>query len=259
MIRCEDIWKSYDDLQVLKGLNLEVQTGETLVILGRSGVGKSVLLKQIMGLEKPDKGLVYIDDLCLTHLKEQELYQAIRNMGMLFQGGALFDSMTVEENVGFYLNWHKDVKMTQEEIKARVDETLSFVDMQHTNDKMPSELSGGMKKRVAIARLIAYRPTLLFYDEPTTGLDPITAAQINQLILTTQKKLKTTAIVVTHDIESSLTVGDRLALHEDGKIKYIDTPEKFLKIKNPTIEFLYKMAYEKRKPKTSKKNESGTT
>ncbi|NGX31053.1 MAG: putative ribonucleotide transport ATP-binding protein mkl [Chlamydiae bacterium] len=244
MIVCEDVWKSYDDLQVLKGLDLTVQTGETLVVLGRSGVGKSVLLKQLMGLEKPEKGRIYIDEVCLTELKEQELYHAIRHMGMLFQGGALFDSLTVEDNIGFYLNEHKDVQMSKEEIKDRVNEALKFVDLEGTNDKMPAELSGGMKKRAAIARLIAYRPTILFYDEPTTGLDPITADQINHLIRTVQQELNATSVVVTHDIQAALVVADRLALNEDGVIKYIDTPQNFLKIQHPTIEFLYKMMYE---------------
>ena len=255
MIVCEDVWKSYDDLQVLKGLDLTVQTGETLVILGRSGVGKSVLLKQLMGLEKPEKGHIYIDEVCLTELKEQDLYHAIRHMGMLFQGGALFDSLTVEDNVGFYLSEHKDVQMPKQEIKDRVNEALKFVDLEGTNDKMPSELSGGMKKRAAIARLIAYRPTILFYDEPTTGLDPITADQINQLIRTVQKELNATSVVVTHDIQAALVVADRLALNEDGVIKYIDTPQKFLKIQHPTIEFLYKMMYENKDSQKKGHNE----
>lgn len=244
MIKCEDLWKTYDGHPVLEGLDLEVIDGETIVILGRSGVGKSVLLKHIIGISQPDKGKVIIDGIIITDLKGRRLAHATMNMGMLFQGSALFDSMNVEENVSFYLREHGDRKTgkyySKQEIKEKVDEALQMVGLEGAQKKMPSDLSGGMRKRAALARLIVYRPAYLLYDEPTTGLDPITAMQINELILKTQHELKSTSIVVTHDIVSSLFVADRLALHKEGKIAYVEKPEEFLKIDDPVISFLKK-------------------
>jgi phospholipid/cholesterol/gamma-HCH transport system ATP-binding protein len=242
MITVKNLFKRYGSIQVLNDLTLEVQTGETLVILGRSGVGKSVLLKHIIGLTKPDSGTIDVDGERVTDLNGPALYHAVRNMGMLFQGSALFDSMNVEENTGFYLNQHGDPQTgkhySKAEVAEKVAEALSKVGLEGTEKKMPSELSGGMRKRAALARLIVYHPSILLYDEPTTGLDPITAMQINELIVQTQKELKATSIVVTHDILSALYVGDRLALHKDGNIAYIDTPDLFMKIQDPIIEFL---------------------
>lgn len=242
MIEIRKLWKRYGRVQVLEDLDLTVKTGETLVILGRSGVGKSVLLKHIIGITKPDKGTIDIDGVKVSDLEGPELYKAVLGMGMLFQGSALFDSMNVEENTAFYLKQHGNaktgMKYSDEEIKDKVEKALAMVAMQGTEKKMPSELSGGMKKRAALARLIVYRPAILLYDEPTTGLDPITAMQINELIVQTQKELKATSIVVTHDILSALYVGDRLALHKDGKIAYVAEPDEFLKIEDPIIEFL---------------------
>lgn len=242
MIKIHDLWKAYGNLEVLKGLNLEIQKGEILVILGRSGVGKSVLLKHIIGLEAPDRGYVEINGLNISALKEKEFYEVVKNMGMLFQGAALFDSLNVEENTSFYLSQHLDPKTkkrrSKEEIKKKVTEALKMVSMEGTEKKMPSDLSGGMKKRAALARLIAYRPEILLYDEPTTGLDPITAHQINELIVKTQNELNGTSIIVTHDIHSALYVADRIALHEDGKILYVLPPNEFLNIDNPIITFL---------------------
>ena len=244
MITINDLHKQFGKNKVLNGLDLEIKTGETLVILGRSGVGKSVLLKHIIGISQADKGTIEVDGKMITSLHGEKLLSALQNMGMLFQGSALFDSMTIEENTGFYLHQHGDKKagrkLTQEEIKERVDEALEMVGLTGTQDKMPSDLSGGMRKRAGLARLIVYRPEYLLYDEPTTGLDPITAMQINELIVKTQKELKATSIVVTHDIVSALFVADRLALHRDGKIVYIDTPDEFLKIDDPVIDFLKK-------------------
>lgn len=242
MIKIVDLFKKFGSLEVMKGLNLEIRTGETLVVLGRSGVGKSVLLKHILGLSKPDSGYVEVDGVNITQLKPVQLYNTLKTMGMLFQSAALFDSLTVEQNTGFYLKEHGNLQTgepySKEEIQERVQKALEMVSLQGTEKKMPSDLSGGMRKRAGLARLIAYRPQYLLYDEPTTGLDPVTAMQINELIVATQKELKATSVVVTHDIVSALTVADRLALVEDGKIIHIDEPEPFMQIQNPIIEAL---------------------
>jgi len=242
MIEVVDLWKSYNGNQVLKGLNLTVNTGETVVILGRSGVGKSVLLKQLIGIEKPDQGYVAIDGVNISELKKRELFKAVKNTGMLFQGAALFDSMNIEDNTAFYLRQHGRPETgeaySEEEIQEMVRTSLAKVGLEGIEKKMPSDLSGGMKKRAGLARLIVYRPSILLYDEPTTGLDPITAQQINELIVQIQSELKSTSIVVTHDVHSALFIGDRLALHKDGKIAYVAEPEEFLNIDDPIISFL---------------------
>jgi phospholipid/cholesterol/gamma-HCH transport system ATP-binding protein len=239
MIKIQDLWKRFGKLQVLAGMNLEIKEGETLVILGPSGIGKSVLLKHIIGLLKPDAGSIDIDGVLITDLKGPDLFKAVQNMGMLFQNGALFDSMNVEDNVAFYLKQHHKGKEKRGEIADQVSHALELVGLQGTQKKMPSELSGGMRKRAALARLIVYRPKIVLYDEPTTGLDPIIAMQINELIVKTKEELKATSIVVTHDMFSALYVGDRLALIRDGKIAQIDTPDNFLKIDDPLIKFFY--------------------
>lgn len=242
MIKIKNLFKSYGNLEVLKGLSLDILEGEIIVILGRSGVGKSVLLKHIIGLESPDKGYVEVDGINITSLKGKEFYEAVKNMGMLFQGAALFDSLNVEENTAFYLNQHKDPKTgkkrDKEEINNTVKEALKMVSLEGSEKKMPSDLSGGMKKRAALARLIAYRPKILLYDEPTTGLDPITAQHINELIVKTQDELNGTSVIVTHDIHSALYVADRIALSEDGKISLISPVNEFLSINHPLISFL---------------------
>jgi len=244
MIDIEDLWKEYEGHQVLKGLNLQIKSGETLVILGRSGVGKSVLLKHIIGITQADRGSITVDGTCISNLQGEKKRLATQNMGMLFQGAALFDSMNIEENTAFYLSQHGNLetgkKYSNGEIKERVAEALQMVGLEGTQKKMPSELSGGMRKRAGLARLIVYHPKYLLYDEPTTGLDPITATQINDLIVKTQKELDATSIVVTHDIFSALYVGNRLALHKDGEIPYIGKPDAFLQIDDPIIAFLRK-------------------
>ncbi len=230
MISVQDVWKSYKGIAVLKGLSLEVPAGKTLIIVGRSGVGKSVLLRQITGLEKPDSGKILIDgkEISKTSLKD---------FGMLFQSSALFDSLTVGDNVAFYLTEHDTLPKSH--LDDLVAESLKKVGLEGMQKKMPSELSGGQKRRAALARLLIFRPKIMLCDEPTTGLDPITAMQINELIASTHKELSATTIIVTHDLQSALTLGDYFALHHEGKIASVDTKEGFLQSQNPLIrEFL---------------------
>lgn len=246
MIHVRDVWKSYGKLQVLKGLNLDIRDGETLVILGRSGVGKSVLLKQIIGLESPDKGYIEVDGERVTDLHVRAMRPNLKPMGMLFQGAALFDSMDVGSNISFYLRQHQP-NLSEKEIGERVAQALKMVALEGVEKKMPSELSGGMRKRAALARLIVYRPQIVLYDEPTTGLDPVTSAQINELINKTKQELKATSIVVTHDIRSALEVGDRLAFHNDGIIAHIAPKSEFLKIDDPLLQDFFSNAIIDRK------------
>lgn len=241
MIVINNVSKRYGPLEVLKGLSLTVNNGETLVILGRSGVGKSVLLRQILGIEVPDQGTIEIDGQDLNALNRVERDKVRQRMGMLFQGGALFDSMTVGENVAFYLRQHKET-LDEQEVQQRVAEALEMVDMAGTQEKMPSDLSGGMRKRAALARVIIYRPYIVLYDEPTTGLDPITSMQINKLIIEIQNQLKGISIVVTHDIKSAMEVGDKIAFHYDGKIAHIANKKDFLQIDDPQVRAFFNNA-----------------
>lgn len=241
MIVVKDLWKSYNTLQVLKGLNLDVYSGETVVILGRSGVGKSVLLRQLIGIERPDKGTVEVNGQFISEMSPTKRLRAAKNMGMLFQGAALFDSMNVGQNTAFYLHQH-EWKLSEKEVQERVANALKMVGLEGTQNKMPSELSGGMRKRAALARLIVYRPNIVLYDEPTTGLDPITSMQINDLINQTKKELKATSVVVTHDIRSAFTVGDRLAFHDEGRIIAIAKKQDFLKSEDPRVKAFFENA-----------------
>jgi phospholipid/cholesterol/gamma-HCH transport system ATP-binding protein len=216
-------------------LNLTINDGETLVIVGRSGVGKSVLLRQIIGIESADKGYVEVNGKNLSALTPKQREVETKQMGMLFQSAALFDSMNVGENVSFYLRQHFP-EISEKEIKDRVDEALKMVDLKDTQLKMPSELSGGMRKRAALARLIIYRPKILLYDEPTTGLDPITAMHITELVNKIREELKATSILVTHEMRYALEVADRIALHADGKIQQIAPTKEFMKIDDPFLQ-----------------------
>ena len=222
-IRFAGVEKSFGDHPVLRGLDLEVLKGETLVVLGGSGSGKSVLLRHAIGLIRPDRGEVWVEDTNVTALDEEDLVEVRKGVGMLFQGGALFDSMNVFENVAFPLREHTD--LSEEDIRTRVLDKLALVELEEVDEKMPSELSGGMRKRVALARSIALEPRGILYDEPTTGLDPITAMTINNLIRNMQARLSVTSVVVTHDIHSARVVGDRIAFLRDGKIRFVGAYE----------------------------------
>lgn len=239
IICVHEVWKAFGKMQVLKGLSLDVLEGETVVILGRSGAGKSVLLKQIIGLDKPDRGTIEVQGQIVSTMTQRHRFRSGLNTGMLFQSAALFDSMTVGENTSFYLTQHQDREtkrwLSEAEIKERVAHALEMVGLAGTEEKMPSDLSGGMRRRAALARLIVYHPNILLYDEPTAGLDPVTAMHINELIRETQQKLKTTSIVVTHDLRSAIEVGDRLALHHEGKIAVIATKEKFFQLNDEVV------------------------
>lgn len=241
MIRIRNLCKSYGKLQVLKNLNLDINEGETLVILGRSGIGKSVLLRQIIGIEEPDSGSIEIDGQHFSKMSPKERKVLTLQMGMLFQGGALFDSMTVGENVAFYLRQHNS-DLREDEVQRRVAEALEMVDLKGVQEKMPSDLSGGMRKRAALARVIVYRPHIVLYDEPTTGLDPITSMQINELIIRTKKELKSTSVVVTHDIKSALEVGDCIAFQSNMCITHVAQKKDFLKIDDPQIHAFFENA-----------------
>lgn len=220
-IRYVELHKSFGGKPVLAGVNLSVDRGLTVVVLGGSGSGKSVLLRHTIGLHRPDRGEVWVDGTEITGVEEDDLLPTRKKVGMLFQAGALFDSMTVYENVAFALHEHTD--WDEEKVRARVAEVLDYVELERVEDLMPSDLSGGMRKRVALARAIALAPQAVLYDEPTTGLDPITANTINHLIRSLQQRLGITSIVVTHDIHSAFTVGDRIAFLNQGVILFDGT------------------------------------
>jgi len=223
LIRLEHVHKQFGPHVVFEDLSIGFRRGETAVVLGASGVGKSVLLKLILGLLKPGRGRVFVGETEITRLSERELVPVRKRFGMLFQGAALFDFMTVYENVSFGLREHKT--LPEAEMRRIVAQKLALVDMAGTEGLLPEELSGGMKKRVGLARAIAMEPEVLLYDEPTTGLDPVTADTINDLILRCQKELKTTSIVVTHDMASAYKVGDRMVLIYEGQVIADGTPD----------------------------------
>lgn len=234
IVEFNNIYKSFENKEVLRGLNLSIYEGETLVILGRSGCGKSVSLKILLGLIQPDEGTVFVENVEISSLPEKKLFPIRQKIGMLFQGAALFDSMTVGENVGYALTEH--TKLSFDEISEKVKTNLKFVDMEGTEKLMPSELSGGMKKRVALARAMAYQPKIMLYDEPTTGLDPLTATTINALIRKTQKEYGVTSIVVTHELDSGFSVANRVAVMNEGKILEIGTIDDIKSSKNEFVQ-----------------------
>lgn len=216
--RIENLHKSFGDQHVLRGISIDVEEQENLVVFGQSGTGKSVLLKCMVRLLIPEQGRIIIDGLPVLDLKERELNELRKRMGFLFQGAALYDSMSVRDNLEFPLR--KNFKMAPEVINRKVRRALDLVSLGDAIDKMPAELSGGMRKRIGLARSIITDPMLMLYDEPTTGLDPITSKEISKLILTLQKELKMTAVVVTHDIICAEIVSDRTIVLKDGNIKY---------------------------------------
>jgi len=234
MIRAVNLQKTLETQKVLKGLNLEIGSRETIVIIGRSGCGKSVFLKHIIGLMKPDSGYVEIDGENVSEMKERRLTELRKHFGMLFQGAALFDSLTVEENVSFALRRQTD--MTLSAIRDVVREKLAMVGLKGIEHHKPAELSGGMKKRVALARAIAMEPKIILYDEPTTGLDPINADAINDLIISLQKRLDITSVAVTHDMVSAYKIASRIAMLYDGKIIETGTPAQIKGSSNPVVQ-----------------------
>jgi phospholipid/cholesterol/gamma-HCH transport system ATP-binding protein len=223
LIRAEGLVKVFGGRRVLDGLDLEIDRGEARVVIGRSGCGKSVLLRHLVGLVRPDAGRVVVDGVSVGELGQRELSRLRLKFGMLFQGAALFDSLSVAENVGFGLVEH--ARMKRAEIRSRVGECLELVGLSGTEDKMPQELSGGMRKRVGLARAIALKPEILLCDEPTSGLDPVTADSINQLMIQLKERLRITSVTVTHDMSSAYRIADRISMLDGGRIRFTGTAE----------------------------------
>ena len=221
IIAFEDVWMAFGDHSVYEGMSLSIRRGETITIIGGSGTGKSVGLKLLMGLLKPDRGRVLVEGRDVAPLGERELIPVRRKIGMLFQGAALFDSLTVRENVAYPLREH--LHLPEDEIDARVARTLDLVGLPGVEEMMPADLSGGMRKRVGLARAIAIEPAVILYDEPTTGLDPANTKRINELIRDMQKKLQVTSVVVTHDMGSAMHVSDRIAMLYEKRIRSVMT------------------------------------
>lgn len=223
----DEVYKSFDGQEVLRGLTLLIRRGEALVILGGSGTGKTVALKHIVGLIQPDAGRVFVNGEDISNYDENELIEVRKRIGFLFQGGALFDSMTVFDNVAFPLREH--TSLSEGQIHSKVIEKLKLVGLESSAFKMPANLSGGMRKRAALARAIVMEPEALLYDEPTTGLDPITTRWVSTLMRTIHENLKITSVIVTHNIQSAMTVADRIAFLYRGRIKFVGTPDEIRK------------------------------
>ena len=234
MIEVKNLSKSFGEKGVLSDLNFSVAHGQSVAIVGKSGAGKSVLLKCLIGLVKPDEGTIYVDNKLINSMSFGQLQEIRSNIGMVFQFGALFDSMTVGENISLALQ--KLTKLSGDEITERVFNSLEEVDMVDTEDLMPSELSGGMKKRVGIARAIAIKPTYLFYDEPTTGLDPVMTDSINRLILKFQSTGEVTSVIITHEMRTVYDVADRIILLHEGNIQYDGSPDTIDNVDDPVVQ-----------------------
>ena len=233
MIEARQLKKSFGPQRVLDGVDLRVEKGESVVIIGRSGGGKSILLKHLIGLLRPDEGDVIIDGETIAGMNERQLLKVRRKFGMLFQGAALFDSLTVAENVAFV--FQREGKLTEPEISKKVDQALDMVDLGGTQDKKPAELSGGMRKRVGLARAIVYEPEIVLFDEPTTGLDPIVADSIDQLIVRVREQLEVTTVAVTHDMRSARRIGQRILMLYHGRIHFAGTPDEVFQSKDPLV------------------------
>ncbi len=233
MIRLEEVHKRYGEQKVLDGLSLDIRTGAVTTIIGRSGGGKSVLIRQMIGLENPDSGAIYIDGKNIVGMKASELNKLRRRFGVLFQDAALFDSLSVEENVAFPLKEH--LKLPERKVAEIVEEKLAKVGMSHHKQKFPGTLSGGMRKRVGLARALALDPDIVFFDEPTSGLDPITKGVIYRLILDTHRERSITYVLVSHDIQGVLKVSDEIMLLFKGKISVKGTPQEIMNSSDPAI------------------------
>ena len=239
MIKLINVTKIFGKKVALNNINLEIADGETLAIIGGSGSGKSTLLRLMIGLIQPTNGEIWIGDDEISHMTEREIMRVRLRMGMVFQYSALFDSMTVGDNVAFGLVEHTDY--SKEKIQAIVREKLHQVGLEGVEDRMPNELSGGMKKRVSLARAIAFEPEIIFYDEPSSGLDPITTNRIDELIIETQRALKVTSIVVTHDMVSACRIANRIAMVYNGELIAVDTPDKFKKIQDQRVKEFFRL------------------
>ena len=235
MLKIEHLRKHFGSHVVLDDVSIEIKRGEVLCIIGQSGMGKSVILKHIIGLILPDGGRITLDgvEICSPTFKPRDFQKVRRRLGMLFQGAALFDSMTVAENVGFA--FRRERSLPEEEVRRKVAEVLEMVDLPGTEDKKPSELSGGMKKRVGLARAIIYHPQIVLYDEPTTGLDPIVSDSIDQLILRVRDRLDVTTVVVTHDMRSTRRLGQRIMMLHNQKIYATGTPDEIFNSQDPVV------------------------
>jgi phospholipid/cholesterol/gamma-HCH transport system ATP-binding protein len=229
----DGIHKAFGPNRVLRGFSLEVKDGETLAVVGQSGTGKSVALKHVVGLLKPDQGEVWVDGQNLGELTQEGLYEIRRKVGYVFQFAALFDSLTIGENVGMGLMRMQD--MNREKISERVTECLDLVELEGYENHYPSELSGGQKKRAGLARAIATQPKYLLYDEPTTGLDPVTTTVIDRLIIRTREELKVTSVVITHDMGSAYRIADRIGMLHEGVIRFMGTPEEVQSCEDPVV------------------------
>lgn len=232
-IEFRQVYKSFNHAPVLAGMDFTIQSGETVTIIGGSGIGKSVTLKLIVGLLKPEAGQIFIEGEDIVPLAENQLTRVRRKIGMVFQSSALFDSLSVAENIAYPLREH--TAMSERQIRERIMETLRLVGLEDAEDKEPTDLSGGMRKRVALARAIALAPKIILYDEPTTGLDPTNTEKINELIVDMNRKLEVTSVVVTHDMRSAFKISDRIGLLDKGKIAVAGTPQEIERADLPLV------------------------